>query len=134
MSKFVLIKHMAKRAGPHTDLRFEMPNSKNWASFVLHTIPKKEGMKVLAIRTNNHSKKNALFTGTIKSGYGAGTLKRDDGGKCDIIKYSSNHIVVDFKGSLLKGVYHFVNIGVIRRKNSRQKKYLFFKGKVESGK
>lgn len=131
MYNFVLIKHHAKRAGLHTDLRFEIPRTKSWASFVLHTIPKDIGKKVLTIRTNNHSKKNALFTGTIKKGYGAGTLKKIDGGKCDIIKYTDKHIVIEFKGTLLKGLYHFVNIGIIRKGTGNQKKYLFFKGKIE---
>lgn len=135
MSNFILVEHDAKRAGKHLDLRFEMPNSKLWASFVIKTIPKEENLKVLAIKTNNHNKQNALYTGTIKSGYGAGTLKREDGGKCNIIKYSNNQITIDFKGSILKGIYHLIFIGVIRkRKNGKQKKYLFFKGKIETKK
>ena len=33
-SKFVIMEHHAKRAGLHYDLRFRMPNSDMWASFL----------------------------------------------------------------------------------------------------
>jgi len=126
------MEHKAKRAGKHYDIRFEKPSSSKWASFACRTIPKDTGTKVLAIRTADHSKRNALFTGTIDTGlYGAGILDKVDGGKCDIIKFTDRHIVVDFKGSLLKGVYHFINTNVIRKSGKREnKEYLLFKGKV----
>jgi bifunctional non-homologous end joining protein LigD len=133
MADFILVEHLAKRAGKHYDIRFEKPSSSKWASFACRTIPKNTGTKVLAIKTNDHSKRNALFTGTIKSGqYGAGTLTKIDGGKCDVIKFTVSHIVVDFKGTLLKGIYHFVNTHVIRKSGDRKnQEYLLFKGKIK---
>ena len=34
-SYFVVMKHQAKRAGLHYDLRFKIPNSNLWASFAV---------------------------------------------------------------------------------------------------
>lgn len=131
-SKFVVIHHKAKRAGDHRDLRFKMPGSSNWASFAIRKdIPTKTGQKVLAVRTHDHTTKEALFTGKIESGYGAGTLKKWDGGSCIIGKYSSAHMKIEFKGSKLKGVYHLVNLGVMNRKYDKNQ-YMFFKGKESS--
>jgi len=128
-SKFIIIKHQAKKAGLHTDVRFRIPNSKLWASFACRKeVPLKKGVKILAIRTQDHSEKEALFTGEIKSGYGAGTLAEYDSGDCDIEKYSNVHIVVNFRGSKIKGSYHFVNTGVID-KDFKGQKYLLFKSK-----
>jgi DNA ligase D-like protein (predicted 3'-phosphoesterase) len=128
-SEFVIMEHEAKRAGKHYDLRFKMPNSNNWASFAVRKgVPTKTGTKVLAVRTHDHSRKEALFTGEIKSGYGAGKLKRWDGGSCIIKKYSNAHMAVEFKGSKVKGLYHLVNTGVMD-KDFKGQKYMLFKGK-----
>ena len=132
MSKFIVIEHDANRAGKHFDIRFQIPNSTSmWASFACRKIiPIKPGVKILAVRTHDHSQKEALFTGKIESGYGAGTLKRWDGGSCNIIKYSSSHISIDFKGNKIKGIYHLINTGVID-KDYKGRKYMLFKGKIE---
>ncbi len=128
-SKFVVMKHQAKRAGLHYDLRFKIPKSQKWISF---SIPK--GLppgyeKRLAIRTHDHSEKEALFVGTIESGYGAGKLIKHDGGSCKILKYGPpRSITIEFKGSKLKGIYHLVNQGVMSR-NFKKQNYWFFKGK-----
>ena len=83
----------------------------------------------MANRTNDHSKEEALMVGTITSGYGAGTLKVWDKGTCIIEKYEPAHIVLNFKGNKIKGLYHLI------RMNSRQfgkgRSYLFFKGKLK---
>lgn len=132
MSKFVLDLHDAERRGKHWDLRFSIPNSKNWASFSLNEYPPKESGKRLYVpRSNDHSEKEALFIGKIPTGeYGAGEIKREDEGNCDIIKYKNSHIVVNFKGKKLKGIYHFINVGVFgKRKQYNKKVYTFFKAK-----
>jgi len=131
MNKFGLFEHRALKKGLHWDLRFEIPNSKNWASFVFNKFPPLEpGERVYIPRAPDHNLENASFTGEIKSGYGAGSLKKVDGGKCEVIKYSNAHIVVDFKGKKLKGLYHFINMGVVRR-DYKSKVYAFFKGKIK---
>lgn len=123
------MEHDAKRAGKHFDLRFKMPDSNNWASFAVRKgVPTQSGQKVLAVRTHDHSRKEALMTGEIKSGYGAGKLKKWDSGKCDILKYKTSSISIEFKGSKVKGLYHLVSTGVIDKKFDG-KQYLLFKGK-----
>lgn len=129
-SHFVIIKHEAKRAGLHYDLRFKMPTSNMWASFAVRKgVPTSPGQKVLAVRTHDHTRDEALYTGRIKEGYGAGKLTKFDGGSCIILKYSTGHIALDFKGSKIKGVYHLVSTGVID-KDYKSKSYMLFKGKV----
>jgi len=128
-SKFIILQHKAKKAGLHYDLRFKIPDSKDWDSFALRKGTPKGNEKVLAVRTTIHSEKEALFTGEIKLGYGAGTLSKDDYGLCDILKYEpGNHIKIRFNGSKLKGIYHFINMKKIGRGTENQ--YLFFKGKL----
>jgi len=120
-SKFIVVEHNAKRARLHWDLRFRMPRSKNWASFAIRKgVPLKPGPKVLAVRTHDHTEKEALFLGTIESGYGAGTLKKWDSGDCIIHKYSPSHIAVEFKGRKVKGLYHLINVGIKDRNYKRQ--------------
>ena len=129
-SQFVIMKHEAKKAGLHYDLRFKMPKSNLWMSFAVRKgVPLKTGSKVLAVRTHDHTKKEAIFTGTIKAGeYGAGKLTKWDGGSCTLVKFSPASINIDFKGSKVKGTYHLINIGVIKRDYKKQH-YWLFKGK-----
>jgi DNA ligase D-like protein (predicted 3'-phosphoesterase) len=131
-SRFIVIEHDANKARLHWDLRFKMPKSSNWASFALRKgIPTQPGKKVLAVRTHDHSTVEALFIGTIKKGYGAGKLKKWDGGNCIIHKYSPSHMAIEFKGQKVKGIYHLINTGVMDKDYKRQT-YLLFKGKIVS--
>lgn len=131
-SKFVVMKHEAFRAGTHYDLRFKMPKSKLWMSFAVRKgIPLKPGPKHLAVRTHDHSEKEALFTGKIEKGeYGGGKLTKWDSGPCTIIKFSPGHISIEFKGRKLKGIYHLINMGVAKRDYKKQN-YWLFKGKED---
>jgi len=128
-SKFIVVKHDAKKARLHYDLRFVMPKSKNWMSFAVRKgVPEKPGSKVLAVRTHDHSDKEALFLGTIPDGeYGAGKLTKYDDGKCEIIKFKPGHIVIEFKGKKIKGIYHMVNIGKFNKRDYKKQQYLLFK-------
>lgn len=129
-SKFVIMKHQAKRAGLHYDLRFKMPKSNNWMSFSIRKGIPSGYEKRLAVRTHDHSEKEALFTGEIKEGYGAGKLTKFDSGSCKILKYDPPRTIqIEFKGSKLKGMYHFVNIGVMNKKDFKKQNYWFFKGR-----
>ena len=128
-SRFIIVKHDAKKARLHYDLRFVMPNSKIWASFAVRKgVPEKTGVKVLAVRTHDHEEKEALFLGTIKDGYGAGKLTKFDDGKCIIHKYKSSHMIVEFKGKKIKGIYHLINTGVFNKKDYKKQQYMLFKG------
>ena len=129
-SKFVIVKHDAIKARLHYDLRFIMPKSKIWASFAVRKgVPLKPGTKVLAVRTHDHTEKEALFFGTIKQGYGAGRLTKWDDGKCIIHKYSTGHIAIEFKGRKVKGLYHMVSTGVMNKREFKKKSFMLFKGK-----
>ena len=130
---FVIHYHEALRAGKHWDVRFEIPEHPNnlWASFACRKEPPTEiNKKILAVKTHLHTKEEALMLGQIEKGkYGAGMLSLWDQGKCEIIKYSSAHIIVKFYGKKIKGNYNFISLGNIRRQYFKQQHYLFFKGK-----
>ncbi len=126
-SKFIIVKHKAKRAGDHFDLRFKIPGKSTWDSFAIRKdIPIEPNKKVLAIKTHVHSEKEALFTGEIKSGYGAGTLTEWDSGSCMIQKYTPIHIIINFKGKKIKGIYHLISTVVMSKEKNN---FMFFKGK-----
>lgn len=131
-SRFIIVEHHAKRAGLHWDLRFVMPNSKNWMSFAVRRgVPTEGGKKVLAVRTHDHSEEEALFLGKLESGYGAGELKKWDDGSCIIHKFTPSRILIEFKGRKIKGYYHLINTGVMgRKKNYKSQQYFLFKAKA----
>jgi DNA ligase D-like protein (predicted 3'-phosphoesterase) len=129
-SKFIIVKHEAKRAGLHYDLRFIMPKSKIWASFAVRKgVPTQPGTKVLAVRTHDHTDEEALFLGTIQTGYGAGKLTKWDDGNCIIRKYTPSHISIEFQGRKVKGLYHMINTGVMNKKDYKKRSFMLFKGK-----
>lgn len=127
--QFVVMEHHAARAGVHFDLRFRMPGSMKWASFAVRKgIPLEPGIKVLAVRTTDHTEREALFTGNIRTGYGAGKLIKWDSGFCEVEKYSKEKIILTFRGKKVKGLYYLIQVG--SDKNSNQPTYLLFKGNV----
>lgn len=129
-SQFVVMEHHAKRAGLHWDIRFKVPGKTDWDSFASRKEPPmKAGEKRMITRTTWHSEEEALYTGKIESGYGAGELIKWDGGPCEVVKYKSNHIVIHFHGSKLNGIYHFINMASIGR-SEKDRNYLFFKGNM----
>ena len=133
--KFIIHDHEAKKAGKHQDLRFQKPNDiKNWLSFAVRKgVPLEPGTRVLAIKTNLHSEKEALFTGEIPEGeYGAGKLKVYDKGFAIIERYSPSHIALSFKGRKVKGLYHLINVGVSNRQKYRKNQYMLFKGTIKT--
>lgn len=131
-SKFVIMEHDAKRARLHWDLRFKMPNSQLWASFAVRKgVPTEVGKKVLAVRTHDHTTKEALYTGVISTGYGAGRLKKWDEGNCEIEMFKPSHIVIRFFGSKIKGLYHMISTGVINKRDFKKKQFMLFKSKIQ---
>lgn len=134
MSKFIIVKHDAKRRGTHYDLRFEIPKSKLWASFAtpknVDEIPLKPGKTINLVRTHDHKEDEAIFLGTIEDGYGAGNFTKFDDGKCEVIKFTNAHIIVDFKGKKIKGKYHFINTFVFSKDKKNKRIYRFFKAKI----
>ena len=137
--RFAIHLHDAKKAGKHYDIRFQMPTGSNWDSFATKKeIPLKlKDKKILVYRTRVHSEKEALFTGEIKDGYGAGKLSLWDDGKCIIEKYNKRHMIVYFKGRKISGRYHFLSSYYIGYKDKTNvkgqgyKAFLFFKAKEQ---
>lgn len=128
-SEFVIVKHEAKRAGLHYDFRFVMPKSDLWASFAVPKgVPTKTGERVLAVRTTVHTREEALISGTLTSGYGAGKFTIEDRGPCEILKYTDSHISIKLEGKKFKGTYHLFEIKNSRNA-SKQKQYFLFKGR-----
>jgi len=135
-SKFILVIHDAIRIGRHWDLRFKMPESNTWVSFSCRKEPiLSMGQRLYIVRTHDHSEKEALTLEPIPEGkYGAGTYTLVDQGDCDILLYKDKpqlyHVVIDFKGSKLKGPHHFLNTGVFKNKSDYKKRiFAFFKAK-----
>ena len=124
-SRFIIVKHNAKKAGLHYDLRFKMPDSRMYDSYAVPKgVPLESGIRVRAIKTTLHTEKEAMFIGRIQNGkYGAGSIERIDKGPCLLLKYEPEHIVILFDGSLYKGKYHLILTG------EDDKNYLLFKSK-----
>ena len=130
-SKFIIVDHHAIKAQYHQDLRFKQPNSNFWDSFAVRKgVPLKPGIRVLAIQTHKHSESEALFTGIIPEGYGKGEIKKFDGGNCEIIKYTKFHIVLNFKGKKINGIYHLVRAFHSKQSKKQERQYLLFKGNI----
>lgn len=125
-SRFVIMEHEAIKAGKHNDLRIKKPRSDMWASWAIPKgVPVASGSRTLAISTNDHIEKDALYTGKISPGeYGAGVIKELDSGDCNIYFWTDKHIRIEFKGKKFKGIYHLV-----RPSNFKKKEWLIFKSK-----
>lgn len=117
---FVVQEHDARRL--HYDLRLEKDDVlKSWA--VPKGIPVSQGIKRLAVKTEDHPLEYATFEGTIPVGqYGAGTVKIWDSGYFSIKNWETDKIEVTFEGKRLEGKYVFIQL-----KKGDQKNWLLFK-------
>lgn len=97
----------AKRSS-HFDLRVLDPKKKvlwSWA-FPKLKFPE-EGEKSLAIRTANHKLSYMYFEGRLDNG---DVVSLYDKGKCHVLVYRYNLIIMYFNGAKLKGVYNFIKL------------------------
>lgn len=119
---FVVHEHDASRL--HYDLRLEMGSVlRSWA--VPKEPPAKEGIKRLAIQTEDHPLEYADFEGTIPEGmYGAGTVRIWDKGVFNLEKEKDDEILFELAGKKLIGKYALIKTR-FRGKDS----WLFFKRK-----
>ncbi|MHA1594847.1 MAG: DNA polymerase ligase N-terminal domain-containing protein [Candidatus Baldrarchaeia archaeon] len=117
--RFVIHKHLAKRAGLHWDLRLEMDGVlKSWV--LRKEPPAITGVKRLAIEVEDHDIDYLYFEGEIPDGfYGAGTVEIWDRGTYVLKKRGKNTIVFFLDGGRLRGTY------VLRRMEGRR--WLFFR-------
>ncbi len=107
----------------HYDLRLEKEGVlKSWA--IPKEPPKKKGVKRLAVETEDHPVDYAFFEGKIPEGqYGAGTVKVWDKGTYEIVKEGDKDMIINIKGSKLKGEYVLVKT----KMGNDPKNWLFFK-------
>lgn len=123
---YVIHKHQASRL--HYDLRLEEGGVlKSWA------IPKnpinKEGVKRLAVETEDHPLGYESFEGTIpEPEYGAGTVEIWDSGEYIPLETTSGKRIVELKGKKLQGRFALIKLKPEKGKDN----WLFFKLKDKS--
>lgn len=119
---FVVHEHDASHL--HYDLRLSMGGVlRSWA--VPKEPPEKEGVKRLAIMTEDHPLEYANFEGTIPEGkYGAGTVRIWDKGEFTIEEEKDDRLLFELKGRRLSGRY-----ALIRTKFKGKDSWLFFRRK-----
>lgn len=112
---FVIQKHHARRL--HYDFRLEYNGVlKSWA--VPKEPPMIEGVKRLAVETDDHALEYAKFEGVIPEGqYGAGRVEIWDYGTYAKEKFETNEIIFNLNGKKLKGRYSLIKLKPLENKN-----------------
>jgi DNA ligase D-like protein (predicted 3'-phosphoesterase) len=116
---YVIQKHNASHL--HYDLRLEMDGIlKSWA--IPKQPPEKQGVKRLAIQTEDHPVDYASFEGIIPKGlYGAGAVEIWDRGTYTLEEKEEEKIIIVINGKRLNGRYCLI------RFKDEEKNWLFFK-------
>lgn len=119
---FVVHEHDASHL--HYDLRLSIGGVlRSWA--VPKEPPEKEGIRRLAIQTEDHPLEYADFEGVIPEGmYGAGSVKIWDRGEFMLEKEKEDEMLFELKGKRLSGRY-----ALIKTKFRGKDSWLFFKRK-----
>lgn len=92
----------------HFDLRVLDPKRKvlwSWA-FPKRKFPE-HGEKVLAIKTVDHDRAYMYFHGKLKNG---DTVSLYDKGKCHVLVFKHNLVIIYFSGAKLNGAYNFIKL------------------------
>ena len=105
-TRFVIQRHDARAL--HFDLRLELNGAlASWA--VPKGVPLREGIKRLAVRTEDHPLEYLTFAAVIPPGaYGAGRMTIWDHGTFELIEQKPTEIKVVLHGSVIDGEYHLV--------------------------
>ncbi len=108
MRRFSIQKHDATTL--HYDLRLEYGDVlKSWA--VPKGVPKKQGPKNLAIRTEDHNLEYIDFEGEIEEGkYGAGTVEVWDKGKYELSEFGEEKVKFYLDGEKVQGNYVLIKL------------------------
>ncbi len=107
--RFVIQRHDARAL--HFDLRLEIDGALvSWA--VPKGVPLREGVKRLAVRTEDHPLEYLTFAGVIPAGgYGAGRMTIWDHGTFELLASKDSEFKIVLHGSILAGEYHLVRTG-----------------------
>lgn len=107
--RFVIQRHDARAL--HYDLRLEIDGTlASWA--VPKGVPLREGVKRLAMRTEDHPLEYLTFADVIPAGaYGAGRMTIWDQGSFDLLAANDSELKIVLRGSLVEGEYHLVRTG-----------------------
>jgi DNA ligase D-like protein (predicted 3'-phosphoesterase) len=124
---FVIQKHNASHL--HYDLRLEIGGVlKSWA--VPKEPPTEEGVRRLAVETEDHPMDYAGFEGTIPAGeYGAGTVEIWDKGVFIPEKIGEKEILFELAGNQMRGKYVLVKLKPTARYPG-EKNWLLFRKKA----
>jgi len=83
----------------------------SWA--VPKGLPRRKGLRHLAIRTEDHPMGYATFSGTIPEGeYGGGEVRIFDQGTYEMVSRSDDRITFRLHGERLAGIWHLVSTGL----------------------
>jgi len=106
--RFVIQEHWA--SNHHFDFRLEMEGVlKSWA--VPKGLSGEEGIKRLAIQTEDHPVNYINFSGKIPEGqYGAGKVEIFDKGKFELLEKTKRKITIFLNGNTIKGEYVLIKI------------------------
>ena len=119
---YVIQKHDASHL--HYDLRLEEEGVlKSWA--LPKSPPQKEGVRRLAVETEDHPLSYGTFEGVIPAGeYGAGAVEIWDQGTYRPEQSLPEKRIFEIQGRKLKGRYALIRL---KAKNPDEKNWLFFK-------
>jgi DNA ligase D-like protein (predicted 3'-phosphoesterase) len=119
---YVIQKHRASHL--HYDLRLEEGGVlKSWA--IPKLPPQKEGVRRLAVETEDHPMGYEKFEGVIPEGeYGAGKVEVWDRGTYRPLETGPGKRIVEINGRRLGGRYGLIRL---KAKNPEDKNWLFFK-------
>lgn len=113
--KFIIHIHRADRVGLHYDIRLEKDGKlKSWACRKIPELVKRNQKRILVIQQPDHELDWFDFSGTITDGYGKGKIDIWDKGTYDIIKWTTNSIIVDFKGTKIFGKFVMIPYNQLR--------------------
>jgi DNA ligase D-like protein (predicted 3'-phosphoesterase) len=119
---YVIQRHQASHL--HYDLRLEEEGVlKSWA--IPKEPPQEEGIKRLAVQTEDHPLGYEDFEGVIPEGqYGAGKVETWDKGDYVPLELTASKWIIEIRGEKLQGKYCLIKL---KAKDREDKNWLFFK-------
>lgn len=91
LADWVVQQHIARRAGPHHDVRFGTPETGLYSWAVRKGLPA-PGQRHLAVQQPIHAHSYKDFEGEIPGGYGAGQVRKHQAGQVMITKIDQNAV------------------------------------------